>query len=215
MPNNKRKTPTAKPVKQRAREALESLAAEASLLDREIAEELDTAPPQTIGYRTDEPEKDLGERLQGARRMAGMTQGELSERTKLADLRGEGVSRAVISLYENGGSRPGPRELRMLCEVLRVSPSYLIYETDDPFDGLSEYARYYGFGKTEAEFAAFLTYAFRQLHGHPRFAVLQLMLAVLRGWDKNFDDKAHAEAVPEFLKLADDLRAAVAKRRKK
>lgn len=214
MPNNKRKTPVAKPFK-RSQKALEALAAETDLLSRELAEDSAAMTPQAIGYRTDEPEQNLGERLKEARRMAGLTQGGLSERTKLADSKGEGVSRAVISLYENGGSRPGPRELRMLCEVLRVSPSYLIYDSEDPFDRESDYSRYYGWGKSEAEFLAYLTYAFGQLHGHPRFAVLQLMLAVLRGWEKDFDGKAHAEAVPAFLRLADELRLEMTERNRK
>lgn len=185
------------------------------MLDRELAEEIVDAPPQTIGYRTDEPEKDLGDRLQNARRMAGLTQGELAARTKLADPKNEGISRAVISLYETGVNRPGLREIRMLSDVLRVSPNYLIYDTEDPFDQMSEVARYYGWGKSEAEFLAYLTYAFGRLHGHPRFAILQLMLAVLRGWEKDFDGKAHAEAVPNFLRLADELRLAMTEQNRK
>lgn len=214
MPNNKRKTPLSKSAK-RSQKALAALKTETDLLSREAAEDRANTTPGTIGYRTDEPEQDLGNRLQNARRMAGLTQGKLSERTKLADSKGEGVSRAVISLYENGGSRPGPRELRMLCEVLRVSPSYLIYDSEDPFDRESDYSRYYGWGKSEAELQAYLTYAFGRLHGHPRFAILELMLAVLRGWEKDFDDKAHAEAVPAFLRLADELRLEMAERTRK
>lgn len=214
MPNNKRKTPPSKPAK-RSQKALAALEAETRLLDRELAEDRANTPPGTIGYRTDEPELNLGERLQNARRMAGLTQGELAARTKLADPKNEGISRAVISLYETGVNRPGLREIRMLSDVLRVSPNHLIYDTEDPFDQESEYSRYYGWGKSEAELQAYLTYAFGRLHGHPRFAVLQLMLAVLRGWEKDFDDKAHAEAVPSFLRLADELRLEMAERKRK
>jgi transcriptional regulator with XRE-family HTH domain len=202
-------------VRQKAEfEALEALAREGELLSREMAEAQADAPPAPIGFRVDEPEKDLGQRLQDARRQAGLTQGELSARTKLADHDGKGIGRTVVSSYESSVNRPSPRELRMLCEVLRVSPNHLIYGTDDPFDGLSEDARFGGWGRTDAEYLAYLTYAFTKLHHHPRQGVMDIMLAVLRGWDKDFDRHAHEEAPTLFLRMADELRLTLAARKK-
>lgn len=84
--------------------------------------------PHKIGISDREPELELGRRLQEAREVAKLTQDELSERTKLADSEGKGISRAVLSLYEVGKNRPSPRELRMLCEtpgnVPRNRPGY-------------------------------------------------------------------------------------------
>lgn len=194
---------------------LEALAREADLLEREHAEEQANALPAAVGFRVDEPEKELGARLQYARREAGLTQGELSERTKLADPKREGIARTVISAYEGGVNRPSPRELRMLCEVLRVTPNHLIYGTDDPFDSFSEYGRYHGFGRTEAEFLAYLTYAFTKLHKHPRQGVMEVMLSILRGWERDFDRRAHEEAYAVFLRRADELRLTLAGRKKK
>lgn len=102
----------------------------------------------------------------------------------------------------------------MLCEILRISPSHLIYGTDDPFDGLAEYGRFHGWGRTDAEYLAYLTYAFTKLHKHPRQGVMEIMLAVLRGWDKDFDRHAHEEAPALFLRLADELRLTLAARKK-
>lgn len=193
---------------------LEDLVKEGALLDREEAEVNASTPPAPIGFRVDEPEKDLGQRLQDARRQAGLTQGELSDRTKLADRDGKGIARTVISSYESGVNRPSPREMRILCETLRISPSHLIYGTDDPFDGLAEYGRFHGWGRTDAEFLAYLTYAFTKLHKHPRQGVMDIMLAVLRGWDKDFDHRAHKEAPALFLRMADELRLTLAARKK-
>ena len=168
-----------------------------------------------VGFSVGEPERELGHRLQDARRQAGLTQGELSERTKLADASGEGIARAVISRYESGVNRPSPRELRIICEALRVSPSMLIYGTEDPFDSLTESGRFGGWGRNDAEFLAYLTYAFTKLHEHPRMGLMQVMLSLLRGWSKDFDRLAHKEAFDVFLQKADELRLSIATRKKR
>lgn len=48
----------------------------------------------------------------------------------MADPEGRGISRTAIIAYEQGTSKPGIRELRLLCEVLHVTPNWLIYGTD-------------------------------------------------------------------------------------
>lgn len=190
---------------------LELLRAEAEFMDRQDAEYAIHSRPPKIGISDQEPELELGHRLQEAREAAKLTQGEVAELTKHADSEGKGLSRAVISLYEIGKNRPSPRELRMLCEVLRVSPSHLIYGTDDPFENFLERYRFGGFAATDPEFFALLTYAFSRQHHHNRMAILQLMNSLLQGWDKTWTANTE-EANRQFLEMADELRGLLAKR---
>ena len=161
--------------------------------------------PLRFGVVQGEPERYLGERIQRARQAAGLTQPQLSKRMAHADKEGRGVSAAVISLYERGVNKPGPRELRLLCETLRVTPNILLYGDEDPFRGRTELARYGGIAKAEAEFLAYLTYCFSRLHHHHREAMMQLMLGLLRGWNNNFDDEMHANAVEAFRNAVREL----------
>lgn len=48
----------------------------------------------------------------------------------MIDPEGKGISRTAIIGYEQGSTKPGLREIKLLCEVLRVSPNWLIYGTD-------------------------------------------------------------------------------------
>jgi len=99
----------------------------------------------------------------------------------------------------------------MLCEVLRVSPSHLIYGTDDPFENFLERDRFGGFAATDPEFFALLTYAFRRQHPHNRMAIMQRMNSMLPGWDKTWTANS-AEANRQFLEMADRLRDLLTKR---
>lgn len=60
-----------------------------------------------------------------ARADRGLTQADLAEQS--------GVSRSAIKGYETGRNMPGSRELRALCTVLRVSPSMLLFGSEQPF----------------------------------------------------------------------------------
>jgi transcriptional regulator with XRE-family HTH domain len=187
---------------------LDDLVEEAHLIDRETEEEF-ARRPRKFGVLPDEPELDLGVRLQEMRRKAFLTQGELADQTKRADLDGNGISSAVISLYERGVNRPGPREIRLLCEALHTSPNYLIYGDEDPFEqfGLHEYARYFSGAKSEAEFYAAVNYCFHQLGRH-KFAILELMLGLLRTGNKDFFKDIDEKAVTAFLEQAAQLEQA-------
>lgn len=195
--------------------AWEELGKEAALIDREIAEDL-SRHPRKFGVLAGEPEAELGQRLQEARRGAGLTQEELAEKTKNTDIDGNGISGAVISLYERGVNRPGPREIRILCETLRITPNHLVYGDEDPFEqnGLNEYSRYWGWVRSEGEYYAAMTYCFTHLHKHHKTAVMELMIGLLRGWNKNFDKEIDARAVEAFLQQSDELRIELAKRSK-
>ena len=198
--------------KTRRQKDAEELAAQAEFLDRQGAEEAVHRRPPKVGISDLEPELELGRRLQEAREGAKMTQGEVAELTKQADSEGKGISRAVLSLYENGRNRPSPRELRMLCEVLRVSPSHLIYGTEDPFENYFERYRFGGFAAKEPEFYALLTYAFSRQHLHNRIAIMQLMDSLLKGWDKTWGMNAE-EANRQFLDMADRLQQLLKERK--
>ena len=65
-----------------------------------------------------------------ARNEMGLSQAELSERS--------GVSRSAIKGYETGRNMPGARELKSLCRVLRVSPTQLLYGSEEAFRGREE-----------------------------------------------------------------------------
>lgn len=55
----------------------------------------------------------------------GLTQSQLSDQS--------GVSLSAIKGYETGRNLPGARELRAICTALRVSPSKLLFGTEQPF----------------------------------------------------------------------------------
>jgi len=196
---------------------LQSLQNEAALLEQQYEEQRREAlsRPLPFGMIDREPESELPKRLLQARESKRLTQGQLADLTKAADKDGKGLSRGVISLYELGTNRPGPREIRLLCEVLRVTPSFLIYGEDDPFSGLDEMERYGGRTRSEPEFYAYLTYCFSRLHKHHRVAMMDLMLGLLRGWNKGFDQELRNEASDKFLKLASDLKEVLSKREPK
>ncbi len=207
-----RKTKKSKGKVKRQHDAkLDTFASQAELIDRQVAEDVMHRKHPPIGISDQEPELELGQRLQEAREASKLTQGELAELTKQADTEGKGISRAVLSFYETGKSRPSPRELRMLCESLRVSPSQLIYGTDDPFENLADNARYEGFSTSDPEFFAMLTYAFSKQHHHTRLAIMRIMNSMLMGWDKSWTANTE-EANKQFLEIADALRSLVAKR---
>lgn len=193
--------------------ALEELLEDAEFLDRESKENDLHRPVTTPGISNAEPENELGQRLKEAREASRLTQGELSEKTKQADSDGKGISRAVLSFYETGKNRPSPREIRILCEVLRVSPSHLIYGTEDPFEQLADYARYEGFARSTPEFYAMLVYAFSKQHHHIRLSILRIMDSMLQGWDKAWSQD-HDAANRHFLALGDDLKALMELREK-
>lgn len=69
-------------------------------------------------------------RLRQAREERGFTQGAVSNRTKMIDPEQRGVSRTALIGYEQGTSNPGLREIKLLCEVFRITPNWLIYGSE-------------------------------------------------------------------------------------
>lgn len=66
---------------------------------------------------------DIAAELALARTRAGLSHSELHRIT--------GISRTVLIGYEAGRTRPGAKEIRSLCDALKVSPNRLIYGSDD------------------------------------------------------------------------------------
>jgi len=62
-----------------------------------------------------------------ARNELGLSQAQLSTQS--------GVSRSAIKGYESGRNMPGARELKALCHVLQVSPTELLYGSEEAFRG--------------------------------------------------------------------------------
>jgi transcriptional regulator with XRE-family HTH domain len=193
--------------------ALDELAKEAEFLDRVTEEDSINGKPK-FGISNAQPELEIGRRLQEKREAQKITQGELAELSKHADPEGIGISRAVISMYEVGKNRPSPRELRILCEVLRISPNYLIYGDEDPFDELGDEHRWGYFSTSDPEFNALLLYVFQSLHKHHKLAIMQIINGLLLGWGKGAVESHQDEANIYLINQAEELRLLLNKRKK-
>ena len=73
----------------------------------------------------------IGSRIRASREARGYTQAHLAEQTKTIDPNGQGVSRTVIVGYEAEHSKPGAREIKLLCKALFITPNWLLYGEED------------------------------------------------------------------------------------
>lgn len=80
--------------------------------------------------------QEIGQRILLARNGLGWSQQALHAHTKLSDKDGLGISRAVLSLYETGVNKPGSREIRLLCEALKITPNWLLFGSDNPLEAI-------------------------------------------------------------------------------
>lgn len=90
------------------------------------------AAEESAPRKADEFGREIGERLSRARQGLSLSQQGIHTRTKLADPEKVGISRAVLSLYERGVNKPGAREIRLLCDVLKITPNWLLYGLEAP-----------------------------------------------------------------------------------
>ena len=74
-------------------------------------------------YGSDES-KSIGARIGKARESKGMTQQVLSE--KIEKLKGEKLSRSLVTKWENGRRRIDSEDIVMLCKILDCSAGYLL-----------------------------------------------------------------------------------------
>lgn len=82
--------------------------------------------------KTDNLATAIGRRLSQARNGLGLSQQAVSTRSAVLDADGVGISRATLSLYETGTNKPGAREILLLCEVLSISPNWLLFGSESP-----------------------------------------------------------------------------------
>lgn len=132
------------------------------------------APP---AKRRPVPEDGMGQRIKEAREARDWTQSVLSVRTKLGDPNKEGISRTVLVGYESGKYKPGAREIRLLAEVLRVTPNWLLYGKEKPFHASLPSMEYLQ-GDDELEIAFRLALALFLLKPHEREMIGSLMLSL-------------------------------------
>lgn len=155
------------------RKSKENLALDALKLDTEYVDSAPRGPSVP-----EEPERELGRRLARLREDRELSQEQLSQMTKAHDAGGEGISRAVISMYERGRNRPSTRELRILCDTLTVTPSELLYGDTAPFDvdRWQVLTRKGG----EAKYFARWLYLLADLDSTMQLAIYQLVLGIAR-----------------------------------
>lgn len=67
----------------------------------------------------------LAIRLRTARERKGLSLSDLHRRS--------GFSKTALHDYESGRTKPGARELRSLCELLEVTPNWLVFGAEEPF----------------------------------------------------------------------------------
>lgn len=154
--------------------------------------------------RSDEPELELGVRLAKLREKAEWSQEQLSQATKAHDATGVGISRAVISMYERGRNRPSTRELRILCDTLRVTPSELLYGSRTPFE-IDQWQILNNRHSHPLYFARWL-HLFSQLPTHVQLPIYELVIEFLRPTQAQVE-RLDYEASKTLLQLANDLRS--------
>lgn len=191
---------------------LEKLLQEAEFTDRQLEEDR-VANVYQPGRIQERPEGELGKRIQEAREAKRLTQGELAELMKSLDPDEKGVSRAVISLYEAGTNRPSPREIRLLCEALRVTPNFLIYGDEEPFHALNDHHRLGSRARRDPEGFAWMAYVFATLHHNHFDSLMSLALDLQRGMNASFDQGLQAKANESLLEMAKELEQLLQKRK--
>nr|WP_315483833.1 helix-turn-helix transcriptional regulator [uncultured Undibacterium sp.] len=124
----------------------------------------------------DLPEDGIGSRLRAAREMRGWSQSYVSDMSKELDIGRKGVHRTVLVGYEAGHSRPGAREIRILCETLSITPNWLIYGSE--FAGGSEHKAMEAARKNGLYSAMRMALAIAVLKPHERNAFQSLVLSM-------------------------------------
>jgi len=151
-----------------------------------------------------EPEREFGQRLARLREGRELSQEQLSQMTKAHDTSGQGISRAVISMYERGRNRPSTRELRILCDTLTVTPSELLYGDSAPFD----IDRWQVLGKREGDALFFARWMLllSRLNSDSQLALFELVINLARPTQKQIAS-IDVDARELLLRLATELKS--------
>ncbi len=96
-------------------------------------QEASTKPAEHQAQGPSTQDQEAGQRIRAAREALNLTQSAVSTRSRMADEEGKGISRTALVGYENGSSRPGLREVRLLCLVLKVSANWLVFGTEEAY----------------------------------------------------------------------------------
>lgn len=72
------------------------------------------------------PEDGIGLRIKSAREARKYSQIDMHKLT--------GLSRTVLINYEAGRHKPSAREIKLICDALKISPNFLIYGTEKPHE---------------------------------------------------------------------------------
>jgi transcriptional regulator with XRE-family HTH domain len=126
---------------------------------------------------TEAPEDAIGSRIRSAREARGLSQTAVSTRSKAIDPKGQGISRTVLVGYEAGNSKPGARELRLLSETLGVTPTWLIYGSDDGHESAQASLEVFR-NRNDLVSALRLALAIAVLRTHERGAFTSLVLSM-------------------------------------
>ncbi len=122
------------------------------------------------------PDEEVGARIRQAREGLQLTQAHLATRTRMADPEEKGISRTALVGYEAGSTRPGLREIRLLCEVLKVSPNWLVFGSESPVQtNLPSLDLVRG---SSIQSAVRTGFAIAALKGHEREALMSLALSL-------------------------------------
>lgn len=129
--------------------------------------------------RVDRLAQEIGRRIADARNGLGLSQAAVHTRSKLIDPEGSGVSRATLSLYEIGTNKPGAREITLLCEVLHVSPNWLLYGSDSPAKAVRPTTQF--LSGDDLQIATRLAFAMLALSSVDRESLANLVFSLLSG----------------------------------
>lgn len=86
--------------------------------------------------------------LQSARVNIGLSIADLSKQT--------GISKTVLLGYERGRTKPGAREIRLLCAALHISPNRLLFGSDEFEANPSEFTSLFRKVRARPELGAIL-----------------------------------------------------------
>lgn len=121
----------------------------------------------------------LGQRLKEAREARQLTQQGVATRSKWADPEEKGISRTAIIGYEAGTSRPGAREIRILCQTLSISANKLLFGSERPpstaHPAMETLQQQNG---ADLRTAIELGFVLASLKGHERDALVSLALSL-------------------------------------
>jgi transcriptional regulator with XRE-family HTH domain len=90
--------------------------------------------PQNRSEKKGSIEDGIGSRIRASREARGYTQTHLAGQTKSIDPLGQGISRTAIVGYEAEHSKPGAREIKLLCNALNITPNWLLYGEESIYE---------------------------------------------------------------------------------